>query len=139
VHIPGYSTGEAYTPGYSTGGGLYTRVWTTGEIHHPGMDNGRDTPPGYSTGGAYPPGYSTGGHTYPGIERTYTTRVSDGHTPPGYVPEDHGGHSTPWVCTMVGICTPWVYTPLPHPGYTSPPTHPGTRAATWSSRLRAGR
>jgi len=58
------------------------------------------------------------------------------------VPGGYGGHSIPGYGGRVyhGGCTVFPgYVPPPHPGYTIPPSSPGTRAATWSSRLCAGR
>ena len=56
-----------------------------------------------------------------------------GYTMVGIHPCTHPGY------TMVGIVHPWVYHYLHTLGIPYPPTIPGTRAATWSTRLRAGR
>ena len=54
----------------------------------------------------------------------------------GVLPGYHGGCTirVPW-----WVYTSLVYAPSHHPGYTSLSSHPGTQAATWSSRLHAGR
>jgi len=101
-HIhPGIARGEAYTPGYGQRERYTTRVWTTGEIHHPGIAQVE--------------------HTHPGIAQVgIPTRVSNGHTPPGYRTDIH--HPGMYLRTMVGIVHPgyvpwWVYV---HPGYIHP-------------------